>query len=340
MVTFGVGSSPVEPLKKTIWLAKTAELLGFKYFVHADQRFRGERDVYVTLTAEALNTNEILLGPCVSDPYSRIPGLQATAIASLDEVSHGRALLTLGAGGAAFKELHLERKRPNIAIREAFYIIKNLLQGEEVTFKGKMFSVTKAKTNLQTRRDIPIYIASRSPSNLELAGEIADGAVIAFASPQLLKDALEKIGGGARRAKRTLSDLKLIAWVYTSVSQDSKQAINNVRPFVTQALLNTSPDMYPAMFEGFKEDVASFLLACRKNGTEQAAYEDRNYLTDDVVRRFSVAGTPEECVEKLRDIVQLGIQTIWLRCFSAPYSEVNHEKVLIPFAEQVMPYVK
>jgi 5,10-methylenetetrahydromethanopterin reductase len=340
LVTFGVGSSPVESLRKMIWLAKTAELLGFKYFVHADQRFRGERDVYVTLTSEALNTSEIMLGPCISDPYSRIPGLQATAIATLDEASHGRALLTLGAGGAAFKELHLDRKSPNTAIREAFYIIKHLLQGEEVTFKGQMFNVTKGRTNLQTRKDIPIFIASRSPSNLELAGEIADGAVIAFASPQLLKHALEKIESGARKAKRSLNDLKLIAWVYTAVTPDSRQAVDNVRPFVTQALLNTSPDMYPAMFAGLKEDVTSFLLACRKNGTEQAAYEDRKYMTDDVVRRFSIAGTPQECVEKLSDIVRLGIQTIWLRCFSAPHAEVNHERVLIPFAEQVMPHVK
>lgn len=339
MVTFGVGLAPVEPLKKITWLAKTAEDLGFKYFVHADQRFRGERDVYVTLTADAFNTSKIQLGPCVSDPYSRIPGMQATAIASLDEVSNGRALLTLGAGGAGFKQLQMERKQPNVAIREAILIIKKLLLGEEVTFKGKMFSVDRAKMNFECRKDIPIFIASRSPSNLKLAGEVADGAVIAFASKDILIHAIERVREGANKAGRKLEDLKLIAWVYTAISEDSNSAVNNVRPFVTQALLNTSPEMYPTMFRTLPEEVTSFISKSR-NGNEQAAYEDRRYLTDEVIRRFSVAGTPIECIEKLRDIVNLGIETIWLRCFSAPYSEVDHEKVLMPFAERVMPYVK
>ena len=52
MVDFGVGLAPTEPLKKVAWIARTAEVLGFKYIVHADQRFRGEKDVFVTLTAD------------------------------------------------------------------------------------------------------------------------------------------------------------------------------------------------------------------------------------------------------------------------------------------------
>lgn len=340
MVSFGLGSAPVEPLRKIVWLAKTAEVLGFKYFVHADQRFHGEKDVYVTLTADAMNTSEIMLGPCVSDPYSRIPGMQAVALASLDEISHGRALLTLGAGGSGFRELNLERKHPSVAIREAVFIIRNLLRGEEVSFKGRIFGAERAKMNFQCQRDIPIYIATRSPRNLELAGEISDGAVIAFSSVEMLERAIKKVSEGAIKARRRLEDLKLIAWVYTSISQDSKQAVTNVRPFVTQALLNTSSEMYPYMFEEFKEDVSSFLNACKKSGNQQAALEDRKYLSDEVVRKFSVSGTADECIEKLRAIVRTGIETIWLRCFSSPFSEVNHEKVIIPFAEQVMPHVK
>ena len=73
----------VEPLKKVISVAKLAEELGFEHFVHADQRFSGEKDVFVTLAADALNTTTIKLGPCVSDPFSRIPAMLAAAVASL-----------------------------------------------------------------------------------------------------------------------------------------------------------------------------------------------------------------------------------------------------------------
>ncbi len=336
-VDFGVGLAPVEPLKKIIWLARKAEELGYEYFVHADQRFSGERDVFVTLTADALNTEKILLGPCVSDPYSRIPGMLATAIGSLDEVSGGRALLTLGAGGVGFKQLHLEREHPNTALREALVIVKGLLRGEEVTFSGKMFKVTRAKMNFECRKDIPVYIASRSPMNLELAGELADGCLLAtYASPEQLEYAIARVEKGAKKGGRSLGDVKLIAWVYTSVSDESAKAISNVRPFVTQALINTSPEMYSTIFKGLKQDVASFLLKCREAGDMKAAHEDRRYLTDEVIRRFSVAGTPGECIEKVREIARVGVGTIWIRPFSAPYSESEHEKVIVPFAKKVI----
>jgi 5,10-methylenetetrahydromethanopterin reductase len=340
MVDFGVGLAPTESLKKIAWIAKTAEVLGFKYVVHADQRFRGEKDVFVTLTADALSTETIMLGPCISDPYSRIPGMLATAIGSLDEVSGGRALLTLGVGGSAFEELHIAREHPNTAVKESFYIIRHLLQGEEVTFKGKMFQVTRAKMNFECRKDIPMFIASRSPMNLELAGEVADGALLAsYASEEQLRFAITKVEAGAKKSNRTLKDIKLIAWLYASISENSVEAVANVRPFVTQALMNTSPEMYNIMFKGFEQDVASFVLDCRKTGDKKRANEDRKYLTDAVIRRFSVAGTAEECIEKLRAVAKLGIDTIWLRPFSAPFSESNHEKVIIPFAEKVIPNV-
>jgi len=328
--------APIESITRITSLAKMAEEYGYRYFVHADQRFNGERDVFVTLTADALSTKTIRIGPCVSDPYTRIPGMLATAIASLDEVSGHRALLTLGAGGVGFKQLHLERKHPNTAIREALIIIKRLLRGEEVTFDGKLFKTTKAKINFPTKGDIPIFIATRSPKNLELAGELADGAVLAsYASPEQVAYAVERVKIGATRGNRKLEDIKLIAWLYTSVSDNSKAAVENVRPFVTQALINTSPEMYPIIFKGFP-GLQEFIESYKPSGISSRAYEDRKFLTDDVIRRFSVAGTPQECVEKIKSINKLGVNTFWIRPFAAPFSERDHEKVFIPFAEKVM----
>ena len=111
MVRFGVGMAPVEPLKKVVATAKLAERLGFEYVVHADQRFAGEKDVFVTLAADALNTSRVKLGPCVSDP-SADPALLAVAIASLDELSGGRAVLGLGAGGSRFSRAHRSESTP------------------------------------------------------------------------------------------------------------------------------------------------------------------------------------------------------------------------------------
>src|SRR5438309_3509069 len=160
MVKFGVGMAPVEPLKKVISVAKLAEELGFEHFVHADQRFSGEKDVFVTLAADALNTSTIKLGPCVSDPYSRIPAMLAVATATLDELSGGRAVLALGAGGSGFAQMHLERKRPNQALRETVEMIRGLFSGESVDYDGKLFQLSNAQLRFDVRPDIPILIAT------------------------------------------------------------------------------------------------------------------------------------------------------------------------------------
>src|SRR5207249_7477319 len=112
--------SPVEPLKKLVSIAKLAEERGFEYFGHADQRFAGEKDVFVALAADALNTRTIKLGPCVSDPFTRIPAMLAVAIASLDELSGGRAVLTLGAGGSGFAQMHLRSEEHTSELQSRF----------------------------------------------------------------------------------------------------------------------------------------------------------------------------------------------------------------------------
>lgn len=331
----------MEPLKKVVAVAKLAEELGFESFVHADQRFSGEKDVFVTLAADALNTATIKLGPCVSDPFCRIPAMLAAAVASLDELSGGRALLALGAGGSGFAEMHLERKHVNEALRETITMIRGLFGGDTVNFDGRLYKLTKARLRFDVRPDIPILIASRSPLNLELAGEIADGAIIAtYVSKPQLAFAIERVRAGARKAGRRLEDVRLISWVYTSISDDGRQAVENVRPFVTQALVNTSSEAYPAILHGFHDGLPSFLETCRARGRAglETAYQDRTYLTDEVIKRFSVAGTAEDCITKINEIVASGISEIWLRCFSAPRSEVEHEKVIVPFAKNVMPH--
>jgi len=332
--------APVEPLKKVVATAKLAEELGFEYVVHADQRFAGEKDVFVTLAADALNTRRVKLGPCVSDPFTRIPAMLAVAIASLDELSGGRAVLGLGAGGSGFAQMHLERKHVNQALRETIVMIRALLAGDSVTHDGQLFKLTDAQLRFDTRRDIPMYLATRSPMNLELAGELADGALIAtYVSKEQLKFAVERVKAGAAKAGRKLEDVMLISWVYTSISDDGQQAVENVRWFVTQAIINTSPEAYPEILRGFHPELPAFLSRCREGGRPgiEAAYKDRIYMTDDVIKRFSVAGTAEDCIAKIREINSFGIDDIWLRCFSAPRSEIEHEKVMVPFAEKVMP---
>ena len=76
------------------------------------------RECYVGLAALAARTDQIRLGPGVTDPYSRHPAVTAATIATLDELSGRRALLGLGVGGTGFRELGLSTPLPVAALRE------------------------------------------------------------------------------------------------------------------------------------------------------------------------------------------------------------------------------
>ena len=97
----GVLSLAAYPHRELMRTVQRAEELGFGAFWYADERFYHE--TYVGLTACALATSRIRLGPGVTDPYSRHPALTAMAVGSLDELSGGRAVLGFGAGAWASK---------------------------------------------------------------------------------------------------------------------------------------------------------------------------------------------------------------------------------------------
>jgi len=334
-VKFAVGWSPVDPLSKTARIARLAEELGYDSMGLADQRESGERDVYVALALCAGATEKIRLGPCVSDPYSRCPAIAARAIASLDELSGGRTYIALGAGGSGFTELGIKQESPNRALRETIKIMRTLFQGRKVFYDGKIFQVRGHDLSFGSRSDLKIYVATRSPRNLKLAGELADGVLIAtYATEEQIRWAIEKVEEGARIAGRSLHDIDLISWMYTSVSEDRDEAIRNVKPFVLQALCKTAPEMYPK-FE-LNEKVISILQQMRHLPMSEITRQNPDVLTDRDVERFSLAGTPDDCLRKAEEIRDAGIDQIWIRPFSRPGLFAGVERIIDVFGRKVL----
>ena len=121
------------PVRRLVDRARIAEANGYSAVWLADERFY--REVYTCLGQIAAHTTKVLVGPSVTDPYSRHPAL--TAIATLDEISCGRAILGIGAGISGFAELQIDRRKPARAMREAIAVIRALLAGETVDFTVK-----------------------------------------------------------------------------------------------------------------------------------------------------------------------------------------------------------
>ena len=150
-----------DPLERLAGLARLAEAAGFDHLWLADERFF--REVYSSLAVCAAHTRAIALGPCVTDPYSRHPALTAMAIATLDELSGGRAVLSIGAGISGFAELGIRRERPARALREAIMLVRRLLAGKTVDLAGDKAPWLLASMAILDKRNRPVFQATLSP---------------------------------------------------------------------------------------------------------------------------------------------------------------------------------
>ena len=96
----------------------------------------------------------------VTDPYTRHPALTAMAIATLDEVAEGRAVLGLGAGVAGFSEMQLVRRQPAQAMREAVTVVQQLLGGATVDLHGQVVTLAHGRLDFQPSAPCPgVYCA-------------------------------------------------------------------------------------------------------------------------------------------------------------------------------------
>jgi 5,10-methylenetetrahydromethanopterin reductase len=312
-VDYGVALPPTAPTGDLVELAVEAERLRYRWLWVNDERL--ERDPFVLLAAIAERTEQIRLGPGVTNPYSRHPALLATAIATLDELSGGRAVLGIGAGGTNHRALALERTAPATAVAEAIELVRGLLAGDAVSADGQVVRARDARLDFRPPRErLPIFVGARGPRMLELAGAVADGVIVGnVASAQGWRYALDRIAAGARRAGRTLDEVELVAWLYTCVDDDEDAALDAIRPMAATSLVTSRPVLDRLGIE-MPRDFAELLGARDWSLAREDVTEAGRLLPADLVRRFGIAGTPADCRERLRglleEVPQIGTVTI------------------------------
>src|SRR5580693_10312135 len=172
---WGIWLHAVRPVPELVRLAAAAERLGAAALLLADEGI--DRDLYVTLTAIAVATEQIALFPAITNPHSRHPVATAAALGSLAEVAPGRVVAGLGAGGTlVFGPMGITPRRPYTALAEAVDVIDALLAGKTVTHSGE-FNASEARLDWAPGR-LPLAIAGRGPRVERLSAERGDWVII------------------------------------------------------------------------------------------------------------------------------------------------------------------
>ena len=215
--------SPGGDLALGVDLASRADALGYDsvWVTHGLGR-----DSFLVLAAYGTATTRVGLGNGVVPIYPRHPVAMAQAALTLNEMTGGRFRLGLGVSHRASIEamLGLSVVDPLAVMREYVAVVRGAL-GAGAAFEGKYYRVHWSLA-LPTRPAAPpVYLAALGPKMCELAGEIADGAILWLCSPDYVRNvARPAIERGRRRAGKTLDGFELIAAVPLAVTDDAPAA--------------------------------------------------------------------------------------------------------------------
>jgi 5,10-methylenetetrahydromethanopterin reductase len=259
------------------------------------------RDAWGLLAAAAQRTRRIRLGPGVAGATLRDPLLVAQQLATLDELSQGRAIAAVSVGNLAMLEqFGVDPAGLRIAkrMREAHTAMRALLDTGSADLEGELLSYRGVFTTARpVARRVPLLIgAMGGPLTFRLAGEIADGVYAACSlSREALEYVVENVRIGAARAGREYGDLETCASVTTAVAEDGRVARRAARLKAAFYL----PSMPPALIERHGipfAEVEPINAAFARGDVEQAL----SLTSDEIGDRLSIAGTPEQVAERVR----------------------------------------
>lgn len=287
------------------------------------------RGAFEILAVLAVRTRRMALASGVTHTVTRHPAVIANSIATIDELSGGRAVLGIGIGESAVHNLGLQPEKL-AAFTEKLRVIRALLRGEEVEYEGARIRMPWSASQA------PIVMACSGPKSLQLAGRIADGVLFQVgAATALARYALDNIRQGAESAGRRLADLRLYMRLACSVGKDRDAARAAVRGYASIAagtVFRTVPRAY--FDDELWADLARFKAAYdyAEHGRNEARHA--GLLTDRIVDAVAVAGTPAEAIPRLRELAAMGITGfVW------PAGMPEPRPYLEAFARQVMPHV-
>ena len=286
-------------------------------------------DSFQTLASCAMITQRLLLGIAVTNMVFRHPTVIAGAAASLNEISKGRAIMGLGTGDGPVYSQGLKATRLR-EFEEGIKLIRSLVRGN-----GVKFPTGTIHLGYVINRPAPIYVSAEGPKGLELAGRAADGVILGTGFDlSVYRWAKRKISTGAAAAGRNDKDIVIIAAGMLCVNDDGDQARKTVRNRIANRAHHNFRFTYetvpPDELEGIKKFMAGFDVM-----KPMEHRVDPDLVNDYLIRRFSIAGSPKECIARIEELKAAGVEHLML----TPARTVYSETVEI-FAKNVMPHFR
>jgi 5,10-methylenetetrahydromethanopterin reductase len=324
--------SPFAPIPEIVAFTRRCEEAGFDGVGYLDSQMIN-RDVFVTMAAAASATERIKLITAVTNPVTRHVSVLASAAASIDDLAPGRVEVWLGRGFSSVNLAGLREARTR-ELRNAIRDFRRLMAGEWDVFPG---------AHSRMRNDghrVPIYLAAAGPRTIKLAGEVADGLLLAGTfSPESWQRARQLVADGADQAGRDPADVDICVNLLTCIREEREAALRHAGPLLVLRLedeewlkrqgIDARGVRVPAGLTGLYPDP---LHAEDQEQAMDLAATVPLELRAQIAGRVGLIGTPEDCIEKLKQVSAAGIDHVFMRtvdtlAFPGPEVEAYRQKI-------------
>jgi len=250
------------------------------------------------LSAVSNRTSTQKIGSSIINIYSRSPATIAMGAATVDRLSDGRLILGLGTSSLPIVEdFHGNKfERPLQRIKEYVDIIRLVLSGKVVNYKGKIFNLKNFTLLIKPKRaSIPIYLAAVNQKMVDLAWDIGDGVIFYLRPINEMKETISKM--------QSKKKIDVTCQIITSVTEDSDDAIKRAKK--TLAFYVSVGKIYRDFLakNGFKKETESVYDEYKKSGFSS----NHEFISDSMLRSLAIAGTSEECRKQITNFRNSGI---------------------------------
>ena len=298
-------------------------------------------EAWTVAAAAAPQTTNIQLGT-VSDPHRMHPSVFAQRLATVDQLSKGRTVLTLGVGESMnLDAFGIEWNKPLGKLKESIDVMNMLWETDEpINFDGQFYKLEDAFLQIKPyeRNSIPFYIATHTPKGLQLAGEKGDGWLPIDLNPGLYKKYLGDITSAADNAGRALDDFDPALWVFTSLGKDVDEAYKSLEPFkyvlvMQDQLLKAGYDVdIPEEYHGI-----NYFNIVPTDEDKRAKFRELGQLFPrEAILDFTITGAKKDCIEKIEKYIDAGVRNFVLFYRFSP----DPDLALETYAKEIIPYFK
>lgn len=333
---FGVVVQLNPPVSRIVSLAKKAEEHGFDYFWTYDSHVLWY-EPYVVQSQILSNTSRISVGPMVTNPVTRDATVTASTLATLNAMFGNRTICGIGRGDSAVR---VTGGRPASLrqLRQSIDVIRELANSRPVHMDRSTIQLPWSRGSA-----LQVWVAAYGPMALRLAGESGDGYILQCADLDIAKWMIRSVRSAAEKVGRNPDDVKICVagpmYITDGTLAAKKHAIGQCRWFggmvgnhVADIVATHGPDgETPRALTDYIAERRGYDY--REHGKSDNAHV--GYVSDDIVERFCIIGTPEEHRAKLERLASLGVHQ-----FAGYLDHDNKEETLRSYGESVLPAIR